>query len=57
MLSDTAALLQIATVLFWVLGKLPFTRRLVILGATLGLTATETVPEVEHPPAFRTVTL
>ena len=55
-LSDTAALLQMATVLFWVLGKVLLKRKLVMLGATLGLTATEVVNTVELQAPF-TVTL
>jgi hypothetical protein len=52
----TACVLHTLTV-FWALGKLLFTRKLVILGAMLALTTTEVVAVLMQPLAFRTLTL
>jgi hypothetical protein len=55
MLSDTGAVLHTLTV-FWALGKVLLNCKLVMLGATLGLTTTEVVSTTE-PQAPTTVTL
>jgi hypothetical protein len=57
MLSDTAALLQMATVLFWALGLRLFTCKLVMLGATLGLTMTAILAVAVQPVALRMLRL